>query len=303
MLRTLSFMIILGLMVSAVGAQAEIPASIDGQAVYVPFPVAITVDGDLSDWSDIPFVTVNRGTMTSDDPAENGSFSFAVAADADNFYITMTMPDKNIIAGQHGTDFWNEDSLEFYLNLTDNLSRKDYVDGVAQFNINAAAIDNSDPTAITVTGTNANSMDVQAIVFTTDDGWGFEAAVPFDGRITPAHGLEIGFQAQVNGATEADRDVKLIWSLADTADNSWQDPSLFGSAIFFELGQTEVPMPADRTIAEAPTPTPAPGMEARVAVNEVGYFVKGPKLAMLASDSSEPVHWSLIDTDSGDGGV
>jgi hypothetical protein len=81
------------------------PPEIEGVAVYIPFPVQITIDGDLSDWADIPVTTVDRGSMLSPDPAENGSFDFAVAADAENFYIFMTMPDQNIVTGKHGADF------------------------------------------------------------------------------------------------------------------------------------------------------------------------------------------------------
>ncbi|MFW5772726.1 MAG: glycoside hydrolase family 3 protein, partial [Phototrophicaceae bacterium] len=44
------------------------------QVVYIPFPVDISVDGDLSDWNGIPFEIVEDGPMVSPDPAENGFF-------------------------------------------------------------------------------------------------------------------------------------------------------------------------------------------------------------------------------------
>jgi endo-1,4-beta-D-glucanase Y len=221
-----------------------VPAGVTGELLYIPFPVAIAVDGDLSDWADVPHYTVDKGPNLSGDPAENGSFTVALAASADTFYITMTMADRNIVAGQHGTNFWNEDSLEFYLNLTGDFYAPVYTKGMYQVNINAADIGNTDPGALTPTGTNSDTLPLSGYVFKTDEGWGFEAEVPLAGLFEIAHGAEIGFQAQANGATQADRDVKLIWSNADTGDTSWQDPTVFGRAIFYELGQTDVPQPS-----------------------------------------------------------
>ena len=75
------------------------PDEIPGEVVYIPFPVEIKLDGDLSDWAGIPVSEVIDEDAR--DPAENGSFQFQVAADRKNFYITMQMPDKTIIAGEH----------------------------------------------------------------------------------------------------------------------------------------------------------------------------------------------------------
>ncbi len=290
MRRFLGLTLLVVVFSGVVGAQEPLaPPEIEGQAVYIPFPVAITLDGDLNDWAGIPPVTVTRGTATSLDPAENGSFTFAVAADADNFYIYMTMPDKTIITGQHGTSFWNEDSLEFYLNLTGDVFRTDYTDGVFQVNINPGDIGKIDPAAVTITGTRGTASGAQAIVFATDDGWGFEASVPLAPYLTPAHGLVIGFQAHANGASSLDRNVKLIWSLADTADTSYQDPSVFGQGLFFEIGQTDIPTPSGR-----PEPVVIP--EELVSVNQVGYFVDGKKRAVMAAPDTFRTTWSLIDT-------
>jgi len=283
-------------------AQASIvsvPADIPGQVLYIPFPVKISVDGDLSDWAGLPSRVVDYGSRPSPDPAEDGSFTFSVAADMDNFYITMQMVDKNIIAGKHGTNFWNEDSMEFYINASDNLDAKAYGPKIFQVNINAADIGNTDPDALTITGVNSADHKVHGFVFKTANGWALEASVPLKGLLKPTHGLEIGFQAQINGASVLDRDVKLIWSKADTTDASWQFPRLFGSAIFYELGNTDIPQ-SSRNLAlaletETPTPTPAP-IPAQVSVNQTGYFPDGIKIASLALDSATAMDWSLRDS-------
>lgn len=269
------------------------PPSIDGEVVYIPFPVSITLDGELDDWDGIPVVTVDRGPMPSSDPLENGSFSFAVAADEEYFYLTMSIVDQNIITGQHDDSYWNEDSLEFYLNLSGDRLRTEYGDGVFQFNINPGDIGNTDPSDVTVTGISSDAVDIQAIVFETDDGWGFEAAVPIADYVTPEHGLTIGFQAHANGASSADRDVKLIWSLADTEDTSWQDPSVFGSGIFFEVGRSDIPEVME-PVAAQPTETPQPA--AYVSVNQVGYFPTSTKFGMVTGAGTS--EWRLVNVDT-----
>ncbi|MBL8098987.1 MAG: glycoside hydrolase family 9 protein, partial [Anaerolineales bacterium] len=272
-----------------------IPPAIPGEVVYIPFPVNITVDGDLSDWAGLPSQTVDTGSMLSPDPEENGSFSFSVASDADNFYITMQMADKNIVAGQHGTDFWNEDSMEFYINASDNLNAGEYGLKIFQVNINAADIGNTAPTALTITGVFSSDAKATGFVFKTETGWGFEASVPLQDLLTVEHGKEIGFQSQINGATTLDRDVKLIWSKYDTADTSWQNPSLFGRGIFFELGRTDIPQASARVEVQ---PTAIPEKEAFmipnvISLNQIGYFVNAKKIASLVSDSTSELDWQL----------
>ena len=82
-------------------------------------------------------------------------------------------------------------------------------------NINAADIGNADPDALTITGVNSSDHAIRGFVFKTENGWGLETAVPLKDLLQPAHGLEIGFQAQINDTSVQDRDVKSIWSKAD----------------------------------------------------------------------------------------
>jgi endoglucanase len=277
------------------------PPEIRGEALYIPLGASIALDGELSDWSRIPLTIVDRGPMVSKDPAENGSFSFAAASDGKRLYVLMLAVDANIITGKHKQDWWNEDSMEFYVNLGPDLAATRYGRGIAQINIKPIDIGKEDPKALTLSGTNADTMKVEGIVFKTADGWGFEAAIDLEGLIEPRHGLEIGFQAQMNGASIKDRDVKLIWSLADTSDNSWQNPSLFGRGIFFEPGRTDIPLPTKLAAkaSPAPEPTPAP-IRAAIAYNQVGYRAQGPKFASIAKDAPGPFAWELREEVTGE---
>lgn len=219
------------------------PDQIPGIAVYVPYPVAITLDGKIGDWKGIPVQRVENGLPKGPDPKQNQFVDFAVAADQKNLYVYMHSVDTNIIGGQHDADFWNEDSMEFYLNFTKNLVAKAYGAGIGQVTINATNIGKKEGDALSLSGTNSGQLNVRANVFKTADGWSFEAAIPFPAGFAPAHGKSIGFQVHANGASVKDRDSKLIWSKADTMDQSYLNPSLFGQAIFFKTGSTDVPAP------------------------------------------------------------
>ncbi len=277
------------------------PNEILGEAVYAPFPVSIAVDGDIQDWAGVPFQTVDRGPSKSSDPLENGSFDFSVAADNEHVFVLMMMKDKNIVAGKHGADFWNEDSLEFYFNFSGDLVRSSYADQIFQININATNIGITDPKKMSITGGGSSAAGVRALAFRTSDGWGFEASVPL--QKPPVHGLEAGFQAQANGATKLDRDVKLIWSNADLADNSWQNPNLFGRVLFFEIGQTQIPIPSVQKVPEKKTAATEkeslPNMPAAsIKVNQNGFLPNTSKGAVLVSDGESPLEWTLLDANN-----
>ena len=80
---------------------------------------------------------------------------------------------------------------------------------------------------------------MQAVVVKTDDGYVVEASVPLVAdvwSITPIQLGKLGFQVHLNGASgDNDRDTKLIWSVYDTQDQSYTNPSLFGQLIFWRV--------------------------------------------------------------------
>lgn len=199
-----------------------------GETYYAPFPLTITLDGDLSDWVGVPRVTL---ATSAGDPG----VSFAAAADADYLYLSGDITDSTIISGQHGSEYWNEDSVEFYLNGTGDLSLTNYQPGVFQINIPALNASRAPEDSIT-SGVNGPASEATIVAIPTDTGWTVEVAVPFKSGvwdIVPEHGGSLGFQVHLNGASSADRDTKLIWSIYDTSDQSYLNPSLFGELFFF----------------------------------------------------------------------
>ncbi|MBI5959963.1 MAG: glycoside hydrolase family 3 C-terminal domain-containing protein [Chloroflexi bacterium] len=224
-----------------------------GQTYFAPFPVPITLDGDLADWGGVPRVLLSA----EGDP----EIRFAAAADETTLYLMGDITDSTIISGQHNQDYWNEDSVEFYLNATGDFTLSTYLPGVAQITVPALNRDLTSEEAVLagVQGTTANA---KVAALPAEKGWTLEIAIPLKNDvwdITLAHGTAIGFQVHLNGASESNRDTKLIWSVFDKSDLSYQNPSLFGFLILYEIGQTEIPaLPGAGTEEATPVPTVAP---------------------------------------------
>lgn len=275
-----------------------VPKGKPGELVYIPYPVPITVDGDPSDWKGIERISVDTGPYTSGDLANNGKYDFAVCADKRNIYVLMTMPDKKIIGGKHGQNFWNEDSFELYFNFSGNLDAVQYGKGIVQINVNATNLNIEDPDSLSLSGVRftEEGYDVRGRAFKTADGWGIEIAIKLENNIEPYHGFTIGVQTQANGATEKDRDSKLIWSIYDTSDASWKNPRLFGTGVFYEIGRTDVPLPKRQNLPRVVKRKTMPlDKLPLVRVNQVGYFPAGPKLAVVVTDEASPLEWDILD--------
>ncbi len=239
---------------SAPTETASVPDGDPGQTYYAAFPTVITVDGDFSEWATLPHVVVTGGPQPGQNPDVDGRLTFAAAADMDNLYLSLDVTAKNIIAGQHGINYFNEDSVEVYINATGSDALTAYAPGVAQITIPAASI-GQPPDRPLIGGQNFQGLGVRAAVVRTGTGYAIEAAVPLHNsswNITPANDGSIGFQVQLNAATVKDRDIKVSWSSKDTLDQSYQNPSVFGRLIFFQTGPI-------------PTATPAPTVNAALA--------------------------------------
>ena len=218
-------------------AENKAPNQIPGEVAYIAYPVTITPDGNLADWEGIPVSKVDTANPKSPDPNQNQYFEYSLAADDKNLYIYMHSIDSKIITGKHDTNYWNEDSMEFYFNLTGKFAATAYGSGIFQVNVNPGSIGAK---FLTITGVNATSVKVSGKAFKTADGWAFEAAIPL-GKFVPEHGKTIGFNVQANGATSGDRNSQIVWSKLDVKNQSYANPSLFGKAVFFKVGSTDVP--------------------------------------------------------------
>jgi mannan endo-1,4-beta-mannosidase len=230
------------------------PNGVSGEIYYAVYPAVVRMDGNLSEWGSVPQVTFSSGPQPATNPQNDGTMTFAAMVDNSYLYVAFNVRDSNIIAGQHGTDYWNEDSVEIYLNATGNLGLTSYTSGVAQITIPAANIGLS--TAI-VSGQNAAGLGVRPVVVRTSTGYAGEVSIPLRTsmwNIVPTNGGTLGFNMQLNAATQLDRDIKLSWSIDDqTLDQSYRNPSVFGQLVFFPVGGS---LPSGATATSTATRTP-----------------------------------------------
>ena len=223
---------------------------------------SITIDGQLNDWANVPATVTVGGPQPSSDPGTTGRLRWQVAADPTTIFFAATITDAVIVAGEHGESYWNEDSFEFYLNLSDNLAATSYGPGISQIRISAIDIGSADPSTLTLTGIGLDQHEVSGFVFATEEGWGTEFAVDVTNLYEPLEGSRFGLQVQANGSSGGDRDLKLSWSAADTADTSFEDPSVFAQGVFVNALGTEsgAVEPLD-TVAAEPEPAASDGAQ------------------------------------------
>lgn len=212
------------------------PDEVAGAVYYAAYPVGISLDGDLSDWANVPKVTIDSGPLLPED--HDTQMTFAVVADDQFIYLMADVVDSQVVYGVHepASEWYLEDSVEFYINATGDLELRSYQRGVVQIAIPAANVQGVTPPIIA--GGNSADIEVELFATQTDDGYRIEAAVPLltsAWEIIPEHLGELGFQAHLNGTSADDRDTKLIWSVYDTVDQSWTNPNLFGKLIFWNI--------------------------------------------------------------------
>ncbi len=216
-----------------------VPAGVPGDTYLAAYPLSIQLDGKLDDWEGVPMVELPAGAA---DLGLSNYVVFAAAADDSFLYLMGNVVDDNIITGEHGENYWNEDSIEFYLNGTNDLELNSYRDGVAQITIPPLNIGRT-PDQFVFGGINHETVEVSMAIVESEAGYILELAIPLKSEVWNIplfHGSVLGFQVHLNGASTANRDRKYIWSNFDTNDSSYYDPSVFGEIIFFEIGREEV---------------------------------------------------------------
>jgi hypothetical protein len=277
----------------AVAAQA--PVEVPGEVVVVSVLAdgAIVLDGDLGDWATLPTVVTNAGPTPPADPANSGQMRWQVAADQNTLFFAATITDDMIIAGQNGDHYWNEDSIELYLNLSGDTAASAYGPGVGQVTISAIDRGNTDPEMLTLSGSGAPQFDVNGFVFSTTAGWGLEIAVGLNDFVDVVSGDEFGIQVQANGSSGGDRDLKLSWSAADVNDTSFQDPSVFGSAVFFD--EATVPILTEDAVPETDTASADAAVDdGETAISDNATAEIGPTTTTTPDTEPKPGRTLLI---------
>lgn len=236
------------------------PDGVYGESYYAPVGVNITLDGSFEDWAGVPRQTVPEG---NDFSLGAPAVTFALAADDEYLYFWGDVVDNNVISGQHGADYWNEDSIEFYINATGDLGLTSYADGVAQLTIPPINAELPDDQPSIISGVNGATAEAQVVVVYTETGYAVEGAVPLNNAvwsIDTTSDQPLGIQVHLNIATSSNRNAKLIWSKWDNADQSYLNPSLFGELYFHTVEGVDTTAVEDEEasqLEEQPTPSTA----------------------------------------------
>ena len=214
-----------------------------GEVYECAFPNTVVLDGNLNDdsWQYAPWHTIghDEGTQPAPDPTD-ALCSFAAVADSEWLYVAFKITDDTIVTGETmGANLWQDDSIEIYIDAY-NAETATYEVDDSQITIGAVNMElkNIEEPELGGTGDGPNTG-TQAAVVSSADGWIVEAAVPLKNDkwdIVPEDGKIIGFNIHFNDDDDGgDRDHKLIWSLNDVDDQSWQNTTRFADLKFVNV--------------------------------------------------------------------
>ncbi len=195
------------------------------------------IDGDLDvEWTDASVPEVAMSAIaggvanTPDSLAPDCSSFFRAAWNASGFYLFGRVVDDSIYAGSANS--YENDGWEIYFDGDNSKSTSYDADDVQWrwvYGQSAGEAQNGpDPVNSTCAWV------------ATADGYTFEVAIPLaDLPFTPAMNHVIGFEVQVNENDGSGRDGITKWWSND--NNTWQDPSLLGTAVLSDTLSSKVP--------------------------------------------------------------
>ena len=214
-----------------------------GEVYQCAFPNTVELDGKLNDfaWQYAPWHTIENDDGTAPAPnAKDATIAFAAVADNQWLYVALKVTDDKIVTGEEpGASAWKDDSVEIYIDAnhgeTATFEKDDAQITIPANNINLKNIEKPE---LGGTGDGATTG-TQVAVVETDDGWIVESAIPLKNdkwNIKLANGTIIGFNIHLNDDDDGgDRDHKLIWSLKDVDDQSWQNTTRFANLEFVNV--------------------------------------------------------------------
>lgn len=170
-----------------------------------------TIDGTIDAlWNQAPAMPINRYQM-----AWQGATGVAKALwDEHNLYVLIQVSDAQL--DKSSTNVWEQDSVEIFVDQN-NAKTTFYQDDDGQYRINFDNETSFSPLKIAEGFVSATQV--------SGTNYTVEAKIPLK-AITPANGVNIGFDSQINDAKSGARQSVAAWN--DTTGNGYQDPSIFG---------------------------------------------------------------------------
>ncbi len=209
------------------------------EAIMKPYATVqagtVTIDGEADEaWNDVEAIplTINLGS--------NIEASVKVLWDATNLYVYAEINDP--VLNNDSADDYQQDSLEVFIDENNGKSES-YQDDDKQYRISFA-------NKQSFNGTKCLAENLNSATKTTDAGYVVEAAYAWT-DITPANGMEIGLEFQINDADASGSRIGTL-SWYDTSGQGYQNPGVFGTVMLTD-GSDEDVEPENPTEPEKPS--------------------------------------------------
>lgn len=201
--------------ITAYGATGQGESEVGGMAFARKTAEAVTVDGRLDEAFWNLSSRVEKATLGTPD----NQVSFDARWDDNNLYVAVQVLDS-VLINDSGTDTWNDDSVEIFIDGLNNRSK------TYQEDDNQIFIGYGDPSFETYHGSAGIASGVQDV----EGGYTVELSIAWSAiGVVPREGIKIGFDIANDDdddiGQDGDRDGILVWH---GDNNNWQDTSNFG---------------------------------------------------------------------------
>lgn len=148
-------------------------------------------------------------------------------------YVLVKVKDPSL--DDSSSNLWEQDSVEMFVSETNN-RKGTYGDGDGQYRVNYKNVTSFGST---------DGEGFQSAARRTKDGYAIEAKIPFH-KIRPSAGTKVGFDVQINDASEGTRKGVSTWN--DPTGSAYNNTSVFGEAMLIDknsittVSQKEVPV-------------------------------------------------------------
>lgn len=187
---------------------------------------APTIDGGIDAiWENASTAPATLAHVTVGAVNNASDLSGSFKALWDNTYIYVLGQITDDIKSNDSPEVYNDDAIELYLDINNDKANT-YGANDVQYNFGW-----NDGTTVTASPAGMSTANVSYAMRATNTGYIFEARIPWGNlQASPALNQLLGLEFEVNdddnGST---RDGKLAWHA--TADNAWENPSAFGTAM------------------------------------------------------------------------
>jgi len=204
----------------------------------------LVIDGDLSDWPDVPAVRVDQAEQVVRDRGQwsqgNASAGVRMTLDANTIYVAADVQDDDpMVNAETPNEIWRGDSIELFLGLA-GPARRTVIDRTVDFQIGLAP-DHGQHAGPVVFWFHRDVIltEAQVAARRTQTGYALEAAIPLTALMDRvpdlSDGTAIGFDITLNDLDSDDwapagndPGRRLTWN---GTDRNWIDPSNWGMAV------------------------------------------------------------------------